>query len=151
MKRTLTLFALVLIIAAVAVAAPPARPAAGPGGPPPRGEAGILSPEQLAEFLGLTDAQKDQARLLADTMRGTIAPLRDQLRTNREQVEAAVDAGNAQHAGELLIASKALRDQVKAARDTFKTSFEAMLTTEQKAKFAVYNEIVELRHEYDRD
>lgn len=147
MKRTLTLFAVVLILAAAALAAAPARPAPATAA----AARGVLSPEQLAEFLGLTDAQKEQARLLGDTMRAAIAPLHDQLHTNRRQIDDAVDAGNAQKAGELLIANRGLRDQIKAARDTFRTSFEAMLTSEQKAKFAVYSEIVELRHESDND
>lgn len=37
------------------------------------------------------------------------------------------------------------RQQIKAAHDAFKASFEAMLTADQKAKFALYQELVERR------
>ena len=59
MKRTL-ITTLILIIAVAAVAAPP-RPRGGEG-----------EPRVLAEFLGLTDAQKAQIEPLRETMRAEV-------------------------------------------------------------------------------
>ncbi|HET8798431.1 MAG TPA: Spy/CpxP family protein refolding chaperone [Thermoanaerobaculia bacterium] len=144
MKRTLiALVALMLTVAAFA--APGRRPQAGPGGPQRGPGGGFLSPQLIAEFLDLSEAQKTQVQTLRESLRNTIEPLREQMRTNRQAIEAAVDAGNAQQAGQLLIAGKAIRDQIKTAHDNFETQFEALLTAEQKAKWAVVKELMELR------
>lgn len=146
MKRTL-IATLILIVTAAAVAAPPGRgPAPGggpgrPGGPMP----GALPPQALAEFLDLSDAQIEQARTLRETMQATVEPIHEQLRANHEQIEAALASGNSARAGELAVASYNLRQQIKAAHDAFKTSFTAMLNAEQKEKFAVYEELMQLR------
>jgi Spy/CpxP family protein refolding chaperone len=153
MKRTLIAI-LTLALATAAFAGPGQRPQAGPGGPGnPQGQRGpggaLLSPQLIAEFLNLSDAQKSQAQALHESQRTAIEPLREQLRANRQAIGTAVDAGNAQQAGQLLIAGKAIRDQIKAAHDTFATQFEAMLTAEQKAKWAVVKELMELRRNHD--
>lgn len=105
--------------------------------------------ERVADVLNLTDAQKSQAQSLRLTLRATVEPLRDQLRVNREAVKAAVDAGNAQQAGQLLVASKAVRDQIKAAHESFQSQFGAMLNAEQKAKWAVMMELRQARRDRD--
>lgn len=146
MKRILIL-TLILAVASAVVAAPP-RPGsgAGPGAQGgPRGE--ILSPAALAEFLGLSEAQIEQSKAIREEMRAAIAPIRTQLRGLREQIEAALDAGNAQQAGTLMLQARALREQRKAAHQSADAKFEAILTAEQKAKWDVYQEIAELRRE----
>ena len=117
MKR----IALILIVTFVAVAAlaEPGRP--GRGG---RGE--LLPPQALNEFLDLTEAQIAAVQPLRETLRATLEPLRDQVRENGEF-------------------NPAVAQQIKAAHDAFKASFEALLTPEQKAKLAIYDEIKELR------
>jgi Spy/CpxP family protein refolding chaperone len=80
-------------------------------------------------------------------MRTTIEPLREQQKANHEAIRAAVEAGNAAQAGQLLITNHNLGQQIKAAHDTFQTAFEALLTAEQKAKWDVYQEIVEIRRQ----
>lgn len=152
MKKT-AIALLVLIVATAAIAAPPGRgpmpgPQAGPGGPGrgPGGPGFGLPPAAIAEFLGLSDAQITQVQSLRETLQSTIDPLRDQLRANHEQLEQALAAGNSARAGELAIANYNLRQQMKAAHDAFKTSFEALLTAEQKAKWAVYEELMQLRN-----
>jgi Spy/CpxP family protein refolding chaperone len=159
MKRIALALALALIVAASALAAPqhhgagPGKPG-GPGGPATpqqgmqaghRGGGGILSPALLAEFLGLTEQQIAAIQTLRESQRSTIQPLIEQRRANQEQIRAAVEAGDAAKAGALLVANHQIAEQIKAARDAFRTSVEALLTAEQKAKFAVYQEIQELR------
>jgi Spy/CpxP family protein refolding chaperone len=145
MKRTL-IAALTLALALTTFAAPHRRPQAQPGPSPD-----ALGPEVIAEFLDLTEAQETQIRALRATMQATVAPLREQLRANRAAVKAAVDAGNAQQAGQLLIAAKSIRDQIRAARETFDTQFAALLNGEQKAKWNMLQELREARRDARRD
>jgi Spy/CpxP family protein refolding chaperone len=129
-----------LIVASAVIAAPPQRP--------PRRDA--LPPRVLADFLDLTSAQQDQVKTFHERLRTTLEPLRVQRREAREKIRTAVDAGNAEQAGELMIAGKELRQQFKAAHDTFKTSFASILTPAQKAKWEVYQELREARREARR-
>ena len=156
MKRTLVVLAIFLMATAAFAqngprpgnTPPPApqgpRPA-GPGaGPGPDGA--ILSPAQLAEFLDLSEAQKVAIQSAQETLQNTVKPLAEQERANAEAIRAAVEAGDAAKAGQLLVANYAIGQKIKAAQDAFRATFEAQLTSEQKAKFAIYQEIVELSH-----
>jgi Spy/CpxP family protein refolding chaperone len=146
MKRTLITI-LILTIAAAAFAAPPRPGARGPQGlgPDGPGSRGRLAPEAVAEFLAFTESQVAQYESLRQTLESAIVPLREQKRANAAAMEEALAAGNSARAGELAIAGYNLRQQMKAAHDSFKASFEAMLTAEQKAKWAVYEELSNLR------
>ena len=146
MKR-ISIFILITLIAVAAIAAPGRRPQQGQMGPGPNE---ILPPPQFADFLGLTDAQTAQIEPLREKLRTTIEPLREQQRANQEQIRAAVESGNSAQAGALAVANYNLRQQIKAAHDSFATSFEAILTAAQKAKFDVYQEIPDLRRERER-
>lgn len=147
MKRITIAILLVTMIAAAAVAAPRSGPPPMNAQGPRAGGPGELPPALLAEFLDLTEAQAAQVQQFRETLRTTTEPLHESMRANREQLEAAVEAGDAAKAGALVIASHQIHEQIKAARDAFKTSFESVLTAEQKAKFAVYQELMELRRE----
>jgi len=94
----------------------------------------------LSEILDLTTEQQEQLKALRETLRTTVEPLREQKRELREQIDAAVDAGNAQQAGQLVISERALREQFKAAHESFETSFEQILTPEQKQKWDTHKE-----------
>ncbi|HEY0140934.1 MAG TPA: Spy/CpxP family protein refolding chaperone [Thermoanaerobaculia bacterium] len=149
MKR-ISVIALITILAVAAIAAPPPGrgPApAGPGGPAPQhgGPGELLPPRALAELLDLTEAQKSSLETLRSTLQSAVEPLRDQQRTNHEQIESALAAGDAAKAGQLLLANYGLAQQIHAAHETFRAGFEALLTSDQKAKLAVYQEILELR------
>jgi Spy/CpxP family protein refolding chaperone len=148
------LIPLVALAFTAAVSAAPPRGAA-PAAPPSQaqharaavGPGELLSPEDLATLLALTDTQKTQIQTLRDAVRTTVEPLREQQRANNEKLRAAVEAGNAAEAGALLIANKTLADQIRTAHESFATAFNALLTPAQQAKFAVYREIVELRRD----
>jgi hypothetical protein len=143
MKRALIPI-LILFVAAAAVARPAGRGQQGPGGP--RGaERALLPPRALAEFLGLSEAQVTQVQTLRETRRAAVEPLLERRRANQVLIKEAVDAGNSARAGELLLANDGLREQIKGANDSFKTSLEALLTPAQKSKWAVYEEIQQLR------
>ena len=149
MKRITITMLIVTMIATAAIAAPrPGRP----GAPPPEGAQGPghgpqLSPAKLAEFLDLSDAQITATQALRETLRATIEPLHETQKANREQIEAALQAGDSAKAGTLMLANYQIAQQIKAARDTFKTGFEALLNADQKEKFAILQELMELRRE----
>lgn len=148
MKRISILLVILILAATTTFAAP--RPPVAPAGPPPQQQQGpgpgeVLNPQQLAEFLGLTEAQIAQIAPLREALRATVEPLREQQRENGETLRDAVDAGDAATAGQMVIANHAIGQQIQAAGATFKTAFEALLTSEQKSKLAIYEEIVELR------
>ena len=149
MKRTL-IAVLALTIALAAVAQPGGPPMPGPQGGPHerRGPGGFLSPKDMADFLALSETQKTQAKALHESLRTTIQPLREQMRANREAVKAAVDAGDAAKAGQLLISGKAIRDKIKAAHDTFETQFASMLNAEQKSKWTVLQQLKEIKRKH---
>jgi Spy/CpxP family protein refolding chaperone len=147
MKRILIPI-LVLSLATLAVAAPP--PPGRPGGPQQQsgpGAAEVLPPQLLAQFLGLTESQIEQSKALGETLRAALEPLRQQQLANQEAIRAALEAGDSATAGQLMLANYRNGEQMKAAREAFRTGFEALLTSEQKAKFAIYREIVELRRD----
>jgi hypothetical protein len=60
-------------------------------------------------------------------------------------VRTAIEAGNTTAAAEAMVANEKLRDRMKAEHDKFKASFEALLTADQKSKFAIFREIQDLR------
>ena len=146
MKRILITTLLLTAIATTAMAAP--RRGGGPGGPPPQdARGGEMPPALLAEFLGLTEAQTAQIQALRDTMQAAVEPLHETHKANHEQIRAAVEAGDAAKAGALMVANHQIAEQIKAARDAFRSGVEGVLTAAQKSKFAVYQELLELRRE----
>jgi Spy/CpxP family protein refolding chaperone len=154
MKKLSIIAAITIVLAAGAAFAQHRGPGAGrpgrggPGGGPGMGPgvgAEILSPAALVEFLGLTEAQQEQITTLRESMHGTISPLAEEMKAKREELREAVTAGSAQQAGDILLAIEALRAQIDAARESFETQFEAVLTAEQKAKWDILQEIRELR------
>lgn len=126
-------------------AGPGGGPGAGPGGGPGAGGFELLSPAALVDFLDLSEAQQEQLAALRESQHAAIQPLAEQMRAKREELQAAVEAGNAQQAGELLLAIEALRTQIEAARSGFDAQFEALLTAGQMAKWEIYKEIRDLR------
>jgi Spy/CpxP family protein refolding chaperone len=148
MKRTL--IALLILTVATTAFAAPGRGPGGPGadrGPQGPGPQSLLPPPAIAEFLGLTEAQVAQIQSLREQLEATVQPLAEQQRANQQAIEEALAAGNAARVGELMLANYNLRSQMKAAHDAFKAGFEGVLTAAQQAKWAVYNEIVELRRQ----
>jgi len=143
MKRTLIPIFLIAFTAA-AFAAPGPRPNRneGPGRRPPG-----MPAQQLAKFLDLSDAQQSEAKALHETLRQTIEPLREQLESNRDAIRSAVEAGNAEQAGSLMIAGRAVREQIRAAHQDFDAKFEAILNADQKAKWTVLKELRESRRD----
>src|SRR6185436_1453115 len=130
---------LTLMLTVAAVAAPPGRPDREQRGA--RGQRG----ERLARVHDLSESQRASIEALRETLKATMEPLVEQRRANREALKAALDAGDTAKAGELAMANHNLRSQFKAAHESFETSFAALLTAEQKAKWEMAREMRQSR------
>jgi len=89
---------------------------------------------RAAEALSLTDAQKQFAKQLMQDTRTQAKPIHDQLRQNRQELEAAVKSNNTAQITQLTERQATLRGQIAALRAKSMASFYAQLTPEQKAK-----------------
>jgi Spy/CpxP family protein refolding chaperone len=157
---TLTLAALVLV-PALALAAPGRSGAGGPGlgrdggfclgdgvfGPGPfaagaegGGPGGGFPPlRRLAFFLDLTETQVTQAQAIFDAAQAEIQPLREARRPLLEQLRAALDAAEPDPAavGALVIDLHANREAIHGVLEGALDDFEAILTPEQLERFEV--------------
>ncbi len=150
MKRTISIAALILVTTmAFAETSQQAKPPQGGGPGLVSGGGELLSPGQLAKFLNLSEAQKTSLQQIHETLQTTVKPLANQIRGNQEAIEAAAKSGDAAKAGQLIVANYGLSQQIKNANDAARTASDALLTAAQKAKLAIYLEIVELRRHPD--
>ncbi len=118
-----------MITAAAAGAAGPALAQGSPPGPPPI--------ERIAAALGLSDEQKATWEAAGQTFRTTTAPLWEQSRALHTEIEGLLSQGNPDPAavGQKMIALHALREQIRAARETMDSTVASVLTADQKSKF----------------
>jgi Spy/CpxP family protein refolding chaperone len=101
------------------------------------GAHGILGQRlaQAAQQLNLTDAQKQEARLIFQQAFRDAAPVRAQLRQNRLALAAAVKAGQDNDQIQRLAKTQGnLMGQMVTIRTEAAAAFYANLTPEQKAK-----------------
>ena len=79
------------------------------------------------------------------SMKSTLDALDAEIKANREAVDAAITATQPDPAavGALVIAGRALEAKGKAAQDGLDASFTALLTDEQKSRFAIFKEGIE--------
>jgi periplasmic protein CpxP/Spy len=87
--------------------------------------------------LNLTDAQKEQLKAMHAQQREAMKPVREQQRQLREQIQQALEAGNADAAriGQLTIQAHTLRLQMKGEHEKAMAAFVNILTPEQKAQW----------------
>ncbi|MEW6366157.1 MAG: Spy/CpxP family protein refolding chaperone [Acidobacteriota bacterium] len=147
------------IFAAIALAASMASAGPGfPGQPPPGGFPGIGPPgapgggpgdhmvELLTRVLSLTEKQQSAWKQIRTQTEKTIDPLATQLRGIHESIRTKLESGNAEPAdvGQLMIDAHSIEAQIRSATDAGKESFAAILTEDQRAKLALFEEIMEL-------
>ena len=141
MKRHLTLFATLLLLAALpALAQPPGAgygPRAGAGmGPGGYGsfEPGERLLARLDQLLDLSAAQRTEIEALVTSHRETGRSLHDQERANSEKLRTLLAGDDPAPAavGALVIANHRLREQLRAERERFDTELNALLTPEQR-------------------
>ncbi len=90
---------------------------------------------RMAHFLGLTDAQKEQAKSIMREAAQSAKPLRDQLRQERQQLRAAAKANDTQQIQALSTTQGQIFGQLAAIRTTaFAKVYNTVLTPEQRTK-----------------
>ena len=89
---------------------------------------------RIAQALNLSDAQKAQAKSIFQQARLTAQPVREQLKQNREALQAAIKSGNDAQIQSISQAQGSLLGQMVAIRSQAAVKFYALLTPEQRAK-----------------
>ena len=143
MKRIIAIASVVLLTAAAgAQLRRGPGPMAGPGGPggPPGGPGNMSA---LADYLALTTVQKAAWETIQSNLRASGQALHEQERTLAEQLDAATDATTI---GNLVLQLRAIATQLEAARTAADAKFAALLTADQKAKFAAFQAASEFLH-----
>jgi protein CpxP len=92
--------------------------------------------EMMFRALNLTDEQKTQVKQIMEASKSKVEPIREQLKTNREKLEAATANGAFDEAQVTAIANEqaGLASQLIVERERAKSQVFALLTDEQKAK-----------------
>jgi Spy/CpxP family protein refolding chaperone len=90
---------------------------------------------RMAQYLGLTDAQKVQAKSIMQEAAQSAKPLRDQLRQGRQQMQAAIKANDPQRIQQLSTSQGQTFGQLAAIRNTaFAKVYNTVLTPDQQTK-----------------
>jgi periplasmic protein CpxP/Spy len=90
---------------------------------------------RMGPALGLTDAQKSQAKTIFQNSHQTARPVADQLRQDRQALQAAIQAGKSdQELQQLAAAEGADMGKLAGIRASAAAKFRALLTPEQQQK-----------------
>jgi Spy/CpxP family protein refolding chaperone len=89
---------------------------------------------QMMEVLNLTTTQKEQANTIFSDARQRAQPIRQEMRQNREALDAAVKANNTSQIESLSSRRGVLQGEALAIRSTAMAKFYAILTPEQRIK-----------------
>jgi protein CpxP len=128
--------ALAAVMAMAQTTADPAQPAqpARPGRARMAARRGGFVLHRMVQALGLTDAQKTQAKSIFQAARQSGRPVRQQMMQNRQALSAAVKANDTAQIQSLTSQQGVLAGQLAANRAEAMAKFYAMLTPDQKAK-----------------
>lgn len=138
MKRHLVrLTVLGAMAAAMALAQTAGETPAAPAQPSPA-PARAHARKEMLQSLNLTAAQRQQAKTIFQNTHQQVQPLVQQLRQDRQSLEAAVQAGDTAQIQQLSAAMGALHGQMLGARSAGMAQFYALLTPDQKAKAAQF-------------
>ena len=117
-------------------------PFGGPGGGGPQGDS-----RALADYLSLTTEQKAAWQSIQSDLHTSMEALHTQERALADQLQTALEGTDATAIGNLMLQIRAIHAQNEAARDAADAKFAALLTTEQKTKFAAFQAAVEFLHQ----
>ncbi len=100
----------------------------------------------VTEYLGLTPEQGEAWRALMETLKTQQQALADQVQPLEEQLRGALQSPTPDPAaiGALVLQIHALRDQMRANEEAYRSGFEALLDEEQKEKLYVLRAASEL-------
>ena len=132
---------------ALALVLAPALLLAGPGnGNGPGPDQILRNPRLLARYLHLTPDQATQEQQLFKTLGATLKGLHEQEKPLHDQLQALLAGSNpsACDVGALVLEIDGLRDQGRAAAETFDQAFSAILTPDQLARYEALKEAAHL-------
>jgi Spy/CpxP family protein refolding chaperone len=111
----------------------------GGGGPPAGAADASQRHEFVAGYLGLTDSQKEQVKVIFAPMQSAQEAMRGQMQSKQEELQAAVKANQRdQQIEQIAAAIGALHAQQIAGQAKVRAKFYAILTPEQKEKLAAF-------------
>ena len=119
--------------------------------PHPHGKAGMHDmagmEAHLTAALNLTADQQAQVKALHEQLKAQMTPLLAQSRQQHQELKSLVNGTNpdAAEVGQKTLAANQTQGQIKALHENFKAKFTAILTPDQKAKFA---QMEQTRHEH---
>jgi Spy/CpxP family protein refolding chaperone len=144
MKRIIAIASIVLLTAAAgAQLRRGPGPMGGPMGGPMAGPGGPGGNPALAEYLSLTTEQKAAWETIQSDLRTSGQALHEQERSLADQLESATEATAI---GNLVLQLRAIGTKLEAARASADARFSALLTADQKAKFAAFQAASEFLH-----
>lgn len=161
--------AALLALPVIALAQPPNAPGGGPGFGPRADVAGAGGPRAhgpahrghrlfrdfgfVADFLDLTEAQREQARNLHQELRERHRALRQERRTLRQEMrtELGAEAPDTSRIGELTVALHEQRQKGRALTEQAMADFEALLTEDQLESFRHLRQTLQERRQERRE
>jgi Spy/CpxP family protein refolding chaperone len=98
--------------------------------------------ERLSRVLDLTADQTANAQPLADALKARLEPFHDSARQQRKALHDLLEAPapDARQVGQAVMALRQTREQARAAFEEFDRGFSALLTPEQKTRYATIKE-----------
>jgi Spy/CpxP family protein refolding chaperone len=108
--------------------------------PGPDGDGAFMS--HIADELGLTQEQKEEAKQIHEAVFEKAKPVMEQHQAQMEEIESLLDSGKvtAQEIGTKVIAAHATRKQLEAIHEEAMAQFKTLLNDEQKAKLEKMHE-----------
>jgi len=134
MKRTIPIAAAAALAAGLAFAQTPAAPSQQSGAAKARVNRRAAAHARMMQELNLTDAQKAQSKALFRASREKSKPYMQQLRQERQEMTAAVKAGDTARIRELAAKQGKTRGELTAIRSETMAKFYSSLTPEQRTK-----------------
>jgi Spy/CpxP family protein refolding chaperone len=141
-SKSLLTAAVFLALVGLPLLAEAARPPQNPG-------AVLRNPRALSRYLKLTPEQNATFKTLRQELQADLKPLQGQVPPLQEQLKDQLDAASpdACAVGQAAVALDAVRDDIRAAYQTFDVAFSAILTPEQLEKYENLKEAAGLYEE----
>lgn len=138
MKRTFAKLAGLFVVAAAMAIAQTTPQAAAPAATPAQVRAHRA--HKMMRALDLSPQQKQQAKSIFQNTRQQAQPLAQQLKQDRQSLSAAIQSNNTAQIQQLTAAMGTLHGQVAGIRAAGRAQFLTILTPDQKAKAAAFEQ-----------
>lgn len=127
LKKTVVFFALMFLITPIL----PAQQGPGPGD-------FLKAAQRVADYLELTEEQRDAWRELITQFHETVTPIMEEIKSLEQELASALGSDaepDPTYIGQLVIQIHTLREEVRMHRENYQEGFLNLLTEEQVAKY----------------